>query len=453
MLVYNLKLAWLSIKQRPGLTLLAMAAIAVGLGVLMTIQTQAYQIRSLPIGKDSESIYLVQMDNRDATAPNIVEASEMPSLSYRDATNLLNADTPAQAQTFTWKTRGIVNTIERDINPLRGFAVATNHDFFDMFNVPFQYGSGWTADGDENAQAVVVLSHKLNTQLFGGEDSVGKRIRIIGEIATIVGVLDYWPLKTQFYDRSFFRGFNDDIFLPSSFAIKMNMPRYTRIDCRPAERRRMPIYRLANAQAIMNSECAWINLWAKLDSSESVAQYKNYMSSYVAQQQELGRFPRPENNFLENIVSHQTAMLDSSNRFALYERLAWFFAAVCLLNTIIILLAKYIRKSKEVAVRRALGAKRTVLLTQYFIELVVVGVVGGLLGIVLAYGGLQAMLEVYLYSTDYNFPRESVGQTYVMDWRLIFTALFIGISGTVLAGLYPVWKVCNTPPAPQLKAD
>lgn len=453
MLAYNLKLAWLSIKQRPGLTLLAVAAIAVGLGMLMTVQTQAYQIRSLPIGSDSEDIYLVQMDNRDPTAPNIVQASEMPSLTYRDAIALLDADTPAAAQTIVWKTRGIVNTVQRDINPVRGFAVATNHEIFDMFNIPFQYGSGWTAQSDENSEPVVVISERLNTELFGGENSVGEQIRIIDEVATVVGVLDYWPLKSQFYDRSFFRGFNDDIFLPSTFALKMNMPRYTRIDCQPAERPRMPLYRLADARGIMNSECSWINLWARLDTAGAVEEYRNFMSSYVRQQKELGRFQRTENNFLENITTHQNAMLDGSDRFALYERLAWFLAAVCLLNTIIIMLAKYIRKNKEVAVRRALGAKRTALLSQYFIELVVIGVLGGVVGIALAYLGLQGMLEIYLYSTDYIFPRDSVKQTYVMDWRLMFTAIAIGVGGTVIAGLYPVWKVCHIPPAPQLKAE
>ena len=77
------------------------------------------------------------------------------------------------------------------------------------------------------------------------------------------------------------------------------------------------------------------------------------MSSYVTQQKELGRLPRGEHNFLENIVAHQQAALAGSDHFALYERLAWFFAAVCLLNTIIIMLAKYIRRTKDVAVRRA----------------------------------------------------------------------------------------------------
>ena len=82
-----------------------------------------------------------------------------------------------------------------------------------------------------------------------------------------------------------------------------------------------------------------------------------------------------------------------------------------------------------------------------------VGVLGGLAGIGLAFLGLQGMLEITLYSTDYMFPRDSVKQTFAMDWQLMLTAISIGIGGTVVAGLYPIWKVCNIPPAPQLKTE
>lgn len=453
MLAYNIQLAWLSLKQRPGLTALAILAIAVGLGILMTIQAQSYQMRSLPVGKDTENIYLVQMDNRDASAENIDESFQMPSLSYRDAMNLLEADTSAEQQTIVWKTRGIVNTRAQDINPIRAPAVVTTHSFFRMFNTPFLYGSGWTAEAGDNGEAVVVITRRLNNMLFGGIDSVGKQITIIDSVATIIGVLDEWPIKTQFYDRSYFRGFADDIFLPQKFAISMNLPRYTRIECAPAQMPRMQIFRLGDIQEIINSECGWVTFWTKFATNNAVQDYKDYMSRYVQEQKALGRFPRTENNFLDNITTHQNAALNRNKSFKLYQRLAWFFAGVCLLNTIIILLAKFVRKTKEVALRRALGAKRNTLLMQYLIELAVIGVMGGMLGVLVAYLGLQGMLEVYMYGTDYIFPRSAVEQLYSLDWKLISNALLIGITSTVLAGLYPIWKVCNIAPAPQLKTE
>lgn len=453
MLAYNTRLAWLSLRQRPGLTLLSIAAIAIGLGVLMTIQTQAYQMRSLPVGEDSKDIYLVQLDNRDISEPAIEHANEMPSLTYADASSLVGGPTIAQYATTTWRTRGIVNTIDQSLDPIRGVAVATNHNFFRLFNTPFLYGTGWGAEADNQVEAVVVISRQLNQQLFGGDNSVGNRIRVIGQVATVIGVLDEWPVKSAFYYRDFSRGASDDIFLPQSFALDVNLPRYTTIECRPADRPRMPLYRLGPPQLITRSECAWVNLWVKLDSESDVREYQDYMADYVSEQKALGRFPRPENNFLENIVSHQAAELNSDNRFELYVRMAWLFAAVCLLNTIIIMLARYIRKTKEIAVRRALGANRRTLIVQYLIELILVGVVGAIAGILIAYAGLQSMLEVYLYSTDYAFPRSAVSAAYTMDWKLLSTAILIGITGTVLAGLYPVWRVCNLPPAPQLKTE
>ncbi len=453
MLAYNLQLAWISLRQTPGLTLLAIAAIAIGLGVLMTIQTQSRHMRSLPIGPVSENIYLVQMDNRDLNAPSLDQSFEMPSLSFRDAMYLLNTDTPAIDATTTWKTRGIITTTGQEYNPVRGIAVATNSGFFSIFNVPFLYGNGWTADSDTQGNAVVVISNRLNRTLFGDEDSVGRQITIIDKQATIVGVLDEWPITSQFYDRSFFRGFSDDIFLPQSFAISMNLPRYTRIECQAADRPRTRAYQLADVRHVINSECAWVNLWVKLETEDSVENYKSLMENYVSEQKALGRFPREQNNFLDNIVTHQNAFLSRDARFKFYQRLSWFFAGVCLLNAILILLAKFIRKTKEVALRRALGAKRNVLLVQYLIELVVIGAIGALAGLALSYLGLQGMLGVYMYGTDYEYPLSTVEQLYQMDWQLIRDALLIGILSTIVAGLYPIWKVCNVAPAPLLKTE
>ena len=46
-----------------------------------------------------------------------------------------------------------------------------------MFDVPFLYGSGWTADADREHQPLIVLSKALNDKLFGGANSTGQTVR------------------------------------------------------------------------------------------------------------------------------------------------------------------------------------------------------------------------------------------------------------------------------------
>src|SRR3546814_18354535 len=52
--------------------------------------------------------------------------------------------------------------------------LSTTSDFFPMFDVPFRYGCGWSADDDARHARVTVISDDLNRKLFGGRDSVGK---------------------------------------------------------------------------------------------------------------------------------------------------------------------------------------------------------------------------------------------------------------------------------------
>jgi putative ABC transport system permease protein len=61
---------------------------------------------------------------------------------------------------------------------------------------------------------------------------------------------------------------------------------------------------------------------------------------------------------------------------------------LCLVNTIGLLLAKFSVRASEIGVRRALGASRTEIFHQFLIETGVVGLVGGVLGLLLAFGAL-----------------------------------------------------------------
>ena len=73
--------------------------------------------------------------------------------------------------------------------------------------------------------------------------------------------------------------------------------------------------------------------------------------------------------------------------------LAFGFLAVCLLNTVGLLLAKFLRRSGEIGVRRALGASRRAIFTQCLVEAGIVGLAGGVLGLGLAMLGLWAVRQ------------------------------------------------------------
>ena len=100
---------------------------------------------------------------------------------------------------------------------------ATYADFFPMFDVPFAHGGGWDASQDDAHASVVVISSRLNRQLFAGADSVGRTVRLDDHDYRVIGVTADWNPRPRFYDLANDNGFGDppDFFLPFTRAVDL----------------------------------------------------------------------------------------------------------------------------------------------------------------------------------------------------------------------------------------
>jgi putative ABC transport system permease protein len=107
------------------------------------------------------------------------------------------------------------------------------------------------------------------------------------------------------------------------------------------------------------------------------------------------------------------------------------------------MLTKFVGKKSETSLRRALGASRKVIFRQQIVEVGMIGFAGGLIGLLLASFGLQGIQ--YLYESPDGLVR--------LDWAIVLAAVGISIVSSMIAGLYPAWRVCQVPPATQLKAQ
>ena len=98
-------------------------------------------------------------------------------LTYRDATALYASNIPDR-KLIMYKAGGIFSRTDKGMEPEYIATRMTTADFFPMFEVPFMYGSAWDAKADAGPEPVVVLSKETNQKAFGGENSVGKTIRV-----------------------------------------------------------------------------------------------------------------------------------------------------------------------------------------------------------------------------------------------------------------------------------
>lgn len=436
MFSYYLRLAWISILRHWGLSLVMICAIGLGIGAAMTTITVNYLMSANPIPHKSEQLFYVQLDSWDVNDPFDEGINPPDQLTYTDSTNLMKAK-QAFRQNVQAQAYGVIEPENADLLPISVTARANSADFFAMFDVPFIYGSAWSKQSDNSKEHVIVLSKKINDQIFGGKNSVGKTIKFDGNIFNIIGVIDQWQPKPRFYDITT-GAFNEseDVFVPFSLIAEEKIRRSGNTNCwKPSG---------DGLVAFLAGECVWTQFWVELRSEQEKQDYMMFLNAYVEEQKKYGRFERPIDNRLNSVMQWLEQQDVVSDDARMMMAMALMFLTVCLLNTIGLLLAKFLGKSPEIGLRQALGASKATLFSQYIIESACIGVAGGILGLGLSFLGLIGIENLY---------GEDMRGLATLDITMMTLAIVLALVCTIVAGLYPTWRACNISPAQQLKSQ
>ena len=451
MWMYHFSEARRSLLKNRKLSALIVATITIGIALLMTMQTTVYQQSRIPVKHLAPELYVIAADNREADAQPLRGPDVMPALSWADAMHFYQAATPATQQSINYSLGFITKREDREARPAFADGSATDRHFFSLFDIPFLYGAPWNSDADEGGDAVVVLSQELNEQMFGGQNSVGQTITVNDGRATIVGVLGSWAVNQRFYDRTFSGRDKHHVFVPIKFAVDRNLMRMGRISCSRTQREAIGYVRSGDVNQLVNSDCGWINLWARISSPDEALQYEQLLQQYIADERKRGRYPRETDTLVMDLKT-LTGFAGQDVWADTLLILAWLFFLVCMINTVGVLLAKFLTHSKRVSLYRALGATRSQILKQHLLEVAILGFTGAVLGLLLSWFGLQLMFQVEMYQMDYDADPLVVKKFFTLDWKLIAMAIGISLVSVTTAGLYPIWKICNISPASQLKS-
>ena len=197
--------------------------------------------------------------------------------------------------------------------------------------------------------------------------------------------------------------------------------------------------------------------WIEVRNLADRDRYQAFVDNYANEQRQHGRFPRKNNNRVVNVPTW-LAMWDvvgDDSRTQL--ALGFIFLAVCILNTLGLMLAKFLTAAPISGLRRALGARRADIIRQHILEVIVVGLLGGAVGMLLTLGGLGC-LKVLMFSGrlahSNNPDRIALIQSFVhMDIPVMLAAIGLSLLAGVLAGLYPAWRIGRLAPATFLKTQ
>ncbi len=442
---YYLQLAIRNLRRNPGLTALMIGAVALGIAVCVMTLTLYRAMGGNPIWWKNDVLYAVTVDSWDPKEPYHEDKPELApwQLTYRDATALMESDIPKR-KVIMHKSIGVLSLDGQPVKPERALTRVTTADFFTMFDVPFKYGGGWTESADKGPEPVIVLSKKMNDKFFKGANSVGRRIHWDDRVFRIVGVLDHWLPLPVFYDVN--NGAleePEDVYIPFGWSVALELDSAGNTQgWKPQE--------IETYQQFLTSETIWIQMWVELPDAATRQRFQSFIDNYAMRQKQAGRFERPLNNRLTNVDQWLKDNDVVGNDDRVLVGLAFAFLAVCLLNTVGLLLAKFLNNAAITGVRRALGASRRQIFLQHLVEVGVISGIGALLG--LALGGLLLIGLRTLYTID---PTDAGGMQALahVDVTSVVTALALALFATLAAGLYPAWRIGRIPPAIYLKAQ
>ena len=437
MFLYYFDLALRSFRSARGLTALMVLTIAMGIGASMTTLTTFRALSGDPLPGRGASVMRVQLDVGDkgsfvpgAEPDDQVTRFDAEAL-LRDKRGLRQAAMLGGEVTIEPAT-----DLPGALKPFTADSRYTSADFFPMFGTPFLYGQGWTATEDEARAAVAVLSRELNEKLFGGANSVGRTLRFDNADYRVVGVLDTWQPVPYFFDLNTGRyRKTEGVFVPFSTAIERKLGQHGNVTC------------WGNGSTTdiraLDAPCSWIQYWVELKSPQERQAYLDYLGSYSARQHAAGRFEREPNPRLRPVMEWLSSQHVVPEDVRLQTWLALGFLVVCMVNTVGLLLAKCLRRSPEIGVRRALGASRREIFAQFLVESCVIGLAGGLLGFALAAAGVWLVRQ----------GTESRGQWVHLDAAALGLTFALALAASLLAGLLPAWRACQVSPASQLKSS
>jgi predicted permease len=373
-------------RQNPGFTFAAIAALTLGIGTNTAIFTVVDAVLLKPLTYPDADRMVTFL--RTSPQGNGAIAS-IPKF------HLWEQQTTAFQDVAAYDFGGPGFNLTGD-QPEQVHGIHVTQAYFRLFGAPVMLGRTFTQQEDSpNGGKVVVLSYGLWQRKFGGNPNIaGTALSLGNEPYTIVGVLG----------KSFLSDPESDIFLPFQFdPNSSNQGHYFM-----AAGRLKPGVTLAQANALLKV---------------AAGQFRRRYPDAIDPQEGFGVEPLRD-TIVSGVRSSLLIMLGAVSLVLL----------IACANVANLLLVHATGRKREFAIRAALGAGRGRIILQLLTESVLLSVTGGILGMLLGYLGVRALLAM----SPGDIPRVGEhGAAVGIDWRVLAFTLGVSLLTGILFGLFP----------------
>ena len=357
-------------KLRSALTMLGMIIGVMAVILLVSVGTGAKRYITSEFESLGTNVILIQpgkTDKKNSMGPPV--SSSKGKLTMSDVESLQKNAQSLSAVSGVMFGAGVVKN-EQATNNIN--ILGCNDQFNRIFNMTITEGNFFTKEDEDSGRRVVVLGHTIKENLFGGTTALGKLVKINESEHRVIGIIKPTGDKLGF-------NVDDMVFIPTKSALRL-----------------------------FNTD--------KLFGIRALKERHNGEEDFT--------------------IITQVTMLDSMN--TILNMLTYALAAIAFISMLVggigimnIMLVSVTERTREIGIRRAVGARRSDILKQFMIEAVVISVAGGLIGILIS--------MLITYSLFFFFPSFDMRPPFWILPPAFFLSFFTG----VVFGVWPARKAAH----------
>ncbi len=403
----NIRIAFDSIKSQLLRTILTVMIIAIGItalvGILSAVSALENTISSDFASMGANTFNLQRYEFTTQTQGGGEREKINPIITYREVKDFKDEFLFPQTQTsisFTGTSGAEVKFEDEKTDP-EVTIVGVNENYLTNSGLELEKGREFNIFDIQNNNNVAVLGADFADGLFKNTDPLDKTISVRGVKFRVIGILE---------SKGSTFGNNQDL------RVLIPIERARSIFTQPNINYNISV-RVGDKEMLEGAQ------------SEAIMAFRNIR----------GLSPVEENNFgmerSDDLINRIFSITSYLNIAAwVISIITIFGSSIALMN---IMLVSVTERTREIGIRKALGAKKATIATQFFMETIIIGQIGGLLGILL---GILIGFGVSS-AADFNF---------VTPWKAILWATGITILVAILAGSYPANKAAKQDPIASL---